>query len=631
MGRNEKMSTTPRESMNTDRVEALLHSIRPEPGEAYHRRMAAALWVAPARQRAGAWMLKQRLALAAGCVLLLAIIVLLATPAGGVLAQSVLQFFTRVQGNIIPVPTEQMAAPASTRTPAPTHALGLLPADEIVTPTPALAPTWPAQEGGLQEMTLMAAEAAVGFDLYEPLDLPSDYRLTRIQYDPEQQAVHMMYASPKAAAGKFFVITQGKQLPSFEVGANATIETVSMGATSAEFVRGKWFAPAGSNQATWEDHSEIYTLGWQAEDVTIRIQFVLNDTFYPAYLDRDEMLAVGRSMTRCPATDDYACQLSQTAAALGFSPWELPTAPQGYEFLRTDYCPGQVTLWYGDGAQQLWILQSVQAFSGTDETVWTKAPKDSVLTASVGGLPAEYVRGQFLPATDGASAVWDGQAGVERLRWQDGGLWFQIAATGGAVYGPQGLTALAGQLAQSTRLPDVGETTTPTPEAGWAQAYSGITELEAAAGYNVLEPTVLPEGLAFSHARFEPHFRSIMLFYGSFAADLMHSNGPVLVVSQRPLTGNESFNDAWNDSGFPQEAIRDVVVNGYPGKIYLGSLTTGLYVEGQPTSTPAWTDEYGEIGLSWMTEEWEFSLHFSASSGARLAEADLIAIAESLR
>lgn len=609
-----------------EEIEDLLRSIRPEPGERYHQCMRRAPWASNTGEYRSAWMKKQRFAFVAAVMLLS--VILLATPAGKVLADALMQFFTRAQGNTLPVPTDQIAPPAPTRTPAPTHALALHPAGEIVTPTPTITPTLHSQAGVMQDMTLLEAEAAIGFDLYEPLELPRNYRLIRIQYDSQQQAVTMLYASPKAATGEFFSITQGKHLPPFEVGADAAVETISIGATSAEFVRGLWFTPAGSDQAYWEDRSEIYTLRWQVEDVTIDIQFVLNESFSPAYLERDEMLAVGRAIARCPESNDFDCQLMQAAAAVGFTPWQFPGTPEGYEYLRNDYRPGQSAYWYGKGDAQLWIVQSDHELSAPDEAVWFKAPQDAIQTVSVDRQPAEYVRGQFRPSADGANAVWDGQAAVERLRWQNGGLWFELNHTGGAAQAAHYLVALAEQLEAQ---PAVDEAATPTPGMGWEQAFTGIDAVETAAGYPIYQPDVLPEGLAFSHARYEPSSHSVMLFYGSFGADLIRSNGPVLIVYQRPLTGEGTPNAAASDTGYPAEAIQIVEVNGYPGTIYRGSLSTGLYVEGQPTSTPAWTDEYGEISLDWTTEDWMFSLRFSGSSGARLTQEDLIAIAESLR
>jgi hypothetical protein len=622
------MSNLPDESLNSEWIESLLRSIRPEPGEVYQKRMATAPWKVSLASRMSVWPRRQRLVLSAVIITLLGIL-LLATPAGSVLADALLHFFSRAQGNTIPIPTEQMVAPPPTRTPAPTRVLELLPADQIVTPTSTPSPLSPLSPAR-QEMTLLEAEATVGFDLYEPVQLPRDYRLTGIQYDAENQAVHLFYASPKAASGEFFVITQGKNLPSFEVGSNALVETVQLGEVSAEFVRGMWFSPDGSTQAYWEDKAEIYSLRWQLQEVGIEIQFVLNDSFYPAYLERDEMLTVGRSLTRCVTPDAAACQFSQAAAAAGFTPWEFIDPPLGFEFIRTDYRPGQVLLWYGQEAAQVWVLQSDRALTGTDEEVWSVAPENAIQAVAVGIQPAEYVHGQFLPSTDGASAVWDGNAGVERLRWQTDGFWFQVTAMGGTAWGAQALNTLAGQLVRPEEPPAMIQTGTPTPVIGWEQVFNSIEAVEAVAGYEILAPDVLPEGLVFSHARYEPYSHSVMLFYGNFSADLIHANGPVLMVFQQPLAKNDVSNEAAYDSGFPDEAIQVVEVNEYPGKIYRGGLSTGLYVEGQPTSTPAWTDQYGEISLSWATEDRNFSLRFSASSGARLAGEDLIAIAESL-
>ena len=270
-------------------IEDLLRSIQPEPGKRYYHKMGNAPWASTQAGRQSAWGKKYRFpALAAG-ILVLAF-ALLATPAGNVVANEILQFFTRAQGNALPVPTDQYVAPIPSPTPAPTRNLTVLPAEQVARTTPTPKPTGTAHPGMPTELSLKEAEALAGFDLYEPLRLPRDYRLRRIFYNSYVQAIQMEYSSPRAATGEYFYIAQGKNLTPMTVGADAQIETFQVGDYTAELVRGIWFADAGSTQATWREGPEWYTIRWQAQDITIEIGLRLNETVYPAYISHDEMI-----------------------------------------------------------------------------------------------------------------------------------------------------------------------------------------------------------------------------------------------------------------------------------------------------------------------------------------------------
>ncbi|HWQ84631.1 MAG TPA: hypothetical protein VN363_08700 [Anaerolineales bacterium] len=617
------MSRTTDDKSQADRIEELLESIRPEPGESYRKRMAQAPWVRiPAHKQAARARTFRFTAITASILLLGTI--LLATPVGNVVANGILQLFTRAQSNTLPVPDDQYVPPIPSATPASPHDLALLPAEQVATTTPTPEPTAAEYPGMPRELSLIEAEAIAGFDLYEPLRLPRDYRLTRITYNTYHQAIEMEYTSPRAATGESFYIIQGKNLASATVGADAKIETFQVGGHTAELVRGIWFADAGSTQSTWQEGPEWYTIRWQTQDITIEIGFRLNETFYPAYINHDEMIVLARDVVRCPATADFNCQLSQAAAAAGFTPWLLSTPPSGFSFQGSDYRPGLTILSYSNGAQQLSVLQSTtQASLLQSDAIWSSAPVSAIQAVDVAGSPGEMIQGM-----PDSPSTWDPEAAVERLRWENGDYWFQIIATGGlAPVQTPDLITIASQLTPDESLAQLGRQPTPAPPSDWAEAYTTVAEVESMAGFDVLEPSVLPEGLSFSHARYLPDPGVVMLFYGSFASDLMHSTGPLLRIHQQMLINSESA----IPEDYPPEAIEFVTIHGFPGILRTGSLHTKAAVPGGPTPAPNWSDD-GTLSLSWETDKMQIYINFSpTSNGKRITREDLLRIAESLQ
>ncbi|MEA4910115.1 MAG: hypothetical protein VB089_21010 [Anaerolineaceae bacterium] len=566
---------------------------------------------------------------ALGAVVLILLGVLAATPVGSVLADELLQFFARVQGNSLPLQPEQIMPPVPTSTPEPTHALAIQPATEVTAalPTATLVPTLTLDPADLADASLIEAQTAAGWRLYAPRRLPRDYRLTRILYDSDQQSVQMQYASPQAGSGEFFQITQGRSLEPLSVGADAQVENVAIGPYNAEFVRGTWLTADGADQSTWEGNAEVYTLRWQAEEVFLSIQFFLNDAFYPAYLERDEILAVAQDMARCEG-GDYACQVDQAAAAAGFTPWQFPAAPEGLSFDYVDYRPGLTAVEYGHSMDRLSLVQSTQDFATQEENTWFSVPEDAVQSLEVAGQPGEYVRGQFMARPGESQAEWNADVPVERLRWKNGDWWFQLVKTGGEEMQASALADLAAQLTNDDTQVQADGQDSNSLQAAVPGVYTDLASLEAAAGFDVLEPGVLPEGLPFSHARYEAIFHSVMLLYGNFAPDKIHADGPVLLLIQAPRPAQDS-----DPSGYyPPEAIQAVEVNGQAGYLITGSMETFMAEEGQPTPAPVWHADSGGLALHWNSGEWQFDLRFDPTGhGARIGMEDLLEIAASLQ
>jgi hypothetical protein len=622
-------------SPDINQIEKILHSIQALPGDRFYQRMALAPWKDNSNELEGGpkMNLKFKYIWVITLILLTLLITLALSPVGSVLADEVLQFFKRAQGNTLPLPPEQVIqALPSTTTPEPTYALTLLPAAQIthIAATDTITPNPEIDTKDLQNLNINTASNYAGFDIYQPLEMPRDYRLTSINYLPEQQAVSLRYASPRASSGEFFMITEGKNIPPLSVGIDAKVETVLIDSIEAEFVRGQWFVPNGSTESVWENNAEIYTLRWQINEITISLEFFLNDTFYPAYLKQDEMLAIARSLKRCSKVDTaHECGVRQASAAVDFTPWQLPAAPDGFTFQSVDYQADQTAIWYANDTGKIGIFQSYQDFSThKGETTWPSAPPQAIQNVTMKGLAAEYVRGEFILPVGSNEAVWNADSPLERLRWKNGEDWFQIIKWGKPILGRGLLSRLAEELNASSNQVWSGPQHLPTDEQDITNASSRISDIETIAKFDILEPGMLPDELPFSHARFEPVSRSVMLFYGRYAADKIHADGPTLLIIENPLS--QQGQDL--DSSYPPEAIETVQVNGYSGQIIKGTLFTNMPESGKPTPTPIWKPESQNLTLQWKTKDRFYSIHFNTTgnSGARLSVEDLIKIAESL-
>ena len=617
-------------------IEEILHSIQPFPRDIYHQHMATDPWKVTYQEKSGGFQMNQKYKYTGFVLLVLLVVfsILAITPIGAVLANEIVQFFKRTQGNTLPIPTDQVWQIMPSITPEPTRHVTLMPAAEItyIAPT-ATANPQPVPDAKVpDDLTIKAAAYYAGFEPYQPLNLPRDYRLTGILYDATQQSLTLKYASPRAGSGEFFQITEGKDLPPLTVGANATIENIDINGYPAQFVRGQWFVLNGSDQSTWENNAEIYTIRWQVKDIFISIQFFLNDSFYPAYVTRDEMLTTAHSLVVCPTTantSDYACEIGQINA-VGFIPWQLPAAPQGYTYQYADYRPDMTAIYYSNSTSQLGIFQSHLDFSQQQsDNIWDSVPADAIQATNVSNDPAEYVKGDFIIPPNTNEAVWKADAPRERLRWKNGEWWFQVNAWGNPGFGYETLVTLAQQIrpvANENELSTAQQQ--PTATYSTENALTSIEAVEALAGFDVLEPGLLPPETPFSHARYNPVFNSVMLFYGYFSPDKYHANGPVLIVSEYNRT---DFPEP--DRLYPPEAVEQVEVNGLPATITHGTLMTGMDKDGQAHSTPVWDGDSGSIAITWKEDGRYYSIGFNPSgeqNGTRLSTADLIKIAESL-
>jgi hypothetical protein len=467
------MSTFQNNKFSFAQVEQMLKSIQPEPSTDFHLRMAKMPWKTLSHPTNVSQKRKYGISVAV-FVLLLIVAFFLVTPVGNAIAKDIVQFFTRAGSDVKIIPTQYVFVPPPTPTSKPPFGLALVPA-EMDYPRPTATPVTP------QGLSLDEAEKLAGFDLFEPSKLPRDYNLSKVEYDAEKQVVSLWFKSPRGVTGEFILIQEGRNLVLNEIGASAMVETIPIGDIDAEFVKGGWFTDAGSTEEQWYNEMEVYNIRWQEKDVSIQILIMLNDTFMPAYVTRDEMIAFAQSIVQCQSSDSEGC----------------------------------------NGAH-----------------------------ASIIHMPK--------PPAEG----------------------FDMAD------------------------------------------YNSLSEIELWTTFDILEPSLLPEGIPYSHVWFNSEKQIVRISCGNFSEDLMHTQGPTLFISESPVTGG---NDSY-ESLFPDEAIEKVKVNEIPATLLKGRLETTL---GSTDTT--WKDS-ADLMLSWVNNGVEYGISFSPGylGGEQLSSENIVRIAESL-
>ncbi len=602
-----------------ENIEELLRSIQPLPGKSYHRRMESAPWNEIKATHEGDFIMKRTYAIAAALAVLLVILAGFAfTPPGRALADEIIHFFNPAPAPSLPLAPQEILPLEASATPAPTHILTLLPAEAVKPkPTTATPPATPnLDQAQTQDLVSISAKNMVDYPLLAPAYLPRGYRLARIAYDGTHKAISMEYASSSAPEEQKIRIYQEKASTEKAQTPGETSRELQVNGQNAEFSHDC----AGAGRPCTSLH-------WQSGQTAVTLQSFQG-------FDVDELLKIAASMSSC-TEKDYTCQVQQAACAAGFTPWQFPQAPEGLTFNNAYYYPLTTSIWYAGPAGELGVLQSKENFSVRESNVWFSVPQEAIQKVTVAGQAGEYVEGSFISKAGEDHATWNAASGQIRLRWKLGDTWFQIVKWGEPFMQPQELADLAGKLTADANRIDADRQKREPAQTN-PDTYSSVSEIRQAAAIPILEPSLLPEDLPFSHARLLPGGGAI-LFYGDFNAVKNFANGPVLIVIQKPL--KESLEEGKSDfeqnyASYPAEAIEEVQVKGEPGRLIRGTLLTDDDVPGQPTPAAHWVEGDGLLTLYWETTHAVNTLIFDpqpGDSGARPTQEDMIKIAESLR
>jgi len=124
--------------------------------------------------------------------------------------------------------------------------------------------------------------------------------------------------------------------------------------------------------------------------------------------------------------------VAEAETLAGFDLAELPSVPQGFEYLGARIYGNSVSIEYvaQGGGGNLILMQSSDGFLESD---WAQVPSEAIVPVKVGAVDAEYAQGTFVVMAGEASATWNSDAPILRLRWVKDGIWFELAKYGDVV------------------------------------------------------------------------------------------------------------------------------------------------------------------------------------------------------
>lgn len=168
-----------------------------------------------------------------------------------------------------------------------------------------------------------------------------------------------------------------------------------------------------------------------------------------------------------------------------------------------------------------------------------------------------------------------------------------------------------------SKLPPAPDNAIEEPN-NYLNANRTVSEVEAAVGFDVLEPTWLPNNLTFRGANFDPKTKIAFLFYDLYYSNLkVESNG--LVLREAPLQTSDC------------EFCQMVGASANVETVQIGNLS-GEFVEGVWTlngTEAVWESDPYRKTLRWQIDGMAFELQFMGPPDSVTKKA-MIAIAESL-
>jgi len=363
-------------------------------------------------------------------------IIFLSSPQGHATAQSLLRFFTRAGGDTLPLPSgvPTQAIPP-TITPAPTRLLPLVQAKTPPAPTPAATPLPEGSrrqpDGSIWAGSLAEIQPIVDFAIRALPSTPPGYDLTDVIYLPSRGLVQQIYKYHPYQSGEMFIFSQQTAPPDDVIGQSATVEQIEIDGTPVEMVEGTWFTAAGGDlQETWAADAPVHTFRWQQDGFTFTLEFWVNETFSPAYLEPEDMQAmVEVAMGKRTAFPTYPqrlylqnLSLEQAQEQAGYTLVAPALLPEGFIFSRAAYDPSMelVVLYFepADASRHntgtsLLVFQTPQV---STPTVWDGYPPEALETLEINGYEALLARGSMVNDRYEADAAQFLEWKTERLK-----------------------------------------------------------------------------------------------------------------------------------------------------------------------------------------------------------------------
>ena len=347
----------------------------------------------------------------------------------------------------------------------------------------------------------------------------------------------------------------------------------------------------------------------------------------PAATQMAELTSVTPA-AEAPAADSYPTDTPAPQGTVGEPVWNLTieqaqelagfevvvpvSLPPGYRLDNVIFNPntGEVAQFYEFhpySAGEMFILG--QRLSPPSEVIGQSATVEQL---TLGGIPVEYVKGGWFGAPGSSVETWHADAMFHTYHWQAGEFYFSLVfmfdesdTWSPAYWTRDGMLAMI-EIVMGVR--------SEFPEQLNYNNLTSIEQAEAAAGFDILAPAVLPEGFVFTRAVFEPDSGRVLLFYQPEAGSFAVSGVQLLIIESQDTDQPLSW------EGYPDSAVVAVQVGSNPATFVRGAVLDGVY------------DPEASVSLAWSTAALSIHMRYTARPDypIRLDLEEMLAIAESM-
>lgn len=543
----------------------------------------------------------------------------LATPQGRVLAQEIVNFFTRSSGNEQAVPrVEASLQPQSGElsAPQPSAEVDLEQGCGTVT---------------LPRCDLAAVQSEVSFEIQNFNSLPENMQF--IGATTLDQGAVLTY---RGDYGDLILLEEmsldGNTSGTWTVGKDATIQSTSVQQSPAEFVQGTWtgLLQGGENSmVSWDESIPTRTLRWRANDINFTlVNFPAQGIDHPIGYDLDEMKQLAGTIgstadTSIASLPQDGLTLSQAEESAGFT-FALPAnIPTGLALYKTTYdsqhnsiCeyyrgesddPAYPTLVIG---QSTWALPTVaelqtKAYYGDKQVPIAISQQAFTIAGADGG------QGQFIETGLQIDAFCGGSSTTTHrvLLWQQGNHTFALFARLDSYAGTSFVSKLELQ-----HMAEELNGAAPEENAGVLdpERLNSLKDAETVAGFEIEQPTTMLSNVRFDHISVAALMGYPMQAVSQYVGDEPIVNGVErLTVFQIP-NSTSSLDDLRQAGGYS-----DLTIKGLPA----------IYNE-ECSNDPLYGNFCFQY-LSWFEGNTEFSIGTNFSALVPLET--LLAIANSMQ
>lgn len=321
------------------------------------------------------------------------------------------------------------------------------------------------------------------------------------------------------------------------------------------------------------------------------------------------------------------CSLSQIRQMVNFPVKSISTETEGLTFEGATGGPENVTLKYQYGSPAALLIVNQGPRNEADIQKWDVAANTDVEAVQIGTNQGEYVKGGWSYSAKDNIQRWSTDTNLQTLRWQEGNILFTISVIGFGdkiTLDKQSLVNLAASM-NATTEPAVAQPS-QKPEI----KHVSIPEAEKLAGFQIVQPSWLPDGYENLNAWYMHENKTICVDYQHLADKEIGTKYASLTIAESPLAQAQNINDLFPDRPNLGRFMISETLN-------IGGVKNGIgdYAYGAPDPSILCGEKtYQDQVLQVQTDKFQWTIfsHRTSATGNRnfLTRQQLVRLVESM-